>query len=247
MVDDGALQDPRPDVTLGLHLWNALPFGNLGVADGPVMAAASTFTINVQGRGGHGAAPQQTVDPVVCAAQIVTALQTIVSRNVDPLDTAVISVTQLHTGTAFNVIPQQAMLNGTIRTFKAEVRDAVSQRMTDIAQHIALALGCTADVSIGHSTQPVTNHAEVSERVRGVFRGLGYNDEQFFYERTMGAEDVGVFMDDIPGMYFFLGSADDERGLNYPHHHPRFDFDERVLPEGVALLSAAVADYLMKN
>ena len=236
MADAGVLRDPRPDVTLGLHLWNGMPVGQLGMADGPVMAASSTFTIKVSGRGGHGAAPQQTVDPVVCAAQIVTALQSIVSRNVDPLATAVISVTKVNAGTAFNVIPQDATLNGTIRTFTSDVQQTVSQRMTDIAKNIAVAMGCTAEVHISHSTKPVSNDADVTERVRGVFRRLGYSNDQFHHERTMGAEDVGVFMDDIPGLFFFLGSANEERGLDYPHHHPRFDFDERALPEGVALL-----------
>lgn len=247
MADAGVLRDPRPDVTLGLHLWNMSPVGTLGVADGPVMAAASGFHIKIKGRGGHGAAPNQTADPVVCAAQMVTALQTIVSRNLDPLDTAVVSVTQIHTGSAFNVIPQEADLNGTFRTFTAETRDHVAQRMREIAQNLATAMGCTAEVKINYGTEPVINNTEVAERVRGVFRRMGYNDEQFFYERTMGAEDVGVFMTDIPGMYFFLGSANAERELNFPHHHPRFDFDEQVLPEGVALLSAAVADYLVQD
>lgn len=244
MVADGALQNPRPDVSLGLHIWNTMPLGIVGVADGPVMAAASDFKITIKGKGGHGALPNLAVDPVVCAAQMVTAFQTIVSRNADPLETAVVSVTQIHTGTTSNVIPDSAFLNGTFRTFKYEVRDLVEQRLREIAQHSAAALGCTVEIDIQHYTEAVSNHPEVAERVREAFRKLGKQDSDFVMERTMGAEDVGVFMTDVPGMFFFLGSANDERELNFPHHHPRFDFDEDVLPMGVAMLSAAVAEYV---
>ncbi len=245
MVEDGVLSSPRPDVTLGLHLWNTMPVGTLGVAEGPVMAAASDFTITITGKGGHGAVPNLAVDPVVCAAQMVTAFQTIVSRNADPLDTAVVSVTQIHGGTASNVIPQTATLNGTFRTFRHEVRDLIDRRMREIASGIASAMNCEVDIITRHLTEPVSNHPETAERVRQVFKRLGQSEDNFRYERTMGAEDVGEFMTDIPGMYFFLGSANNELELNYPHHHPRFDFDETVLPLGVALLSAAVADYVL--
>ncbi|MCA9912839.1 MAG: amidohydrolase, partial [Anaerolineae bacterium] len=244
MVADGALQNPRPDVSLGLHIWNTLPLGIVGVADGPVMAAASDFKITIKGKGGHGAVPDLAIDPVVCAAQMVMAFQTIVSRNADPLETAVVSVTQIHSGTTSNVIPDSAYLNGTFRTFKYEVRDMVEQRMREIAEHTAAALGCTVEIDIQHYTEAVSNHPEVASRVREAFRKLGKQDSDFVMERTMGAEDVGVFMTDVPGMFFFLGSANDERELNFPHHHPRFDFDEDVLPMGVAMLSAAVAEYV---
>ncbi len=245
MVADGALRDPRPDVSLGLHIWNTMPLGTVGVADGPVMAAASDFKITIRGKGGHGALPNLAVDPVVCAAQMVTAFQTIVARNADPLDTAVVSVTQIHSGTTSNVIPDSAYLNGTFRTFTYEMRDLVEERMREIAQHTAAALGCEIDIDIQHYTEAVSNHPEVAQRARSAFRKLGKQEDDFVMERTMGAEDVGVFMTDVPGFFFFLGSANDERELNYPHHHPRFDFDEDVLPLGVAMLSAAVAEYVV--
>lgn len=245
MVADGVLRDPVPDVTLGLHLWNTLPVGKIGVADGPVMAGASDFTIHITGKGGHGASPHQTIDPVVCAAHIVTALQTIVSRNVDPLDTVVVSVTQIHTGTTHNVIPSEAMLNGTIRTFREETRQMVEIRLRALVEGIAQAMGCATTIRTGDQTEPVINNSEVARRVRNSFLKLGIPEEDFVYERTMGAEDVGVLMKDIPGMYFFVGSGNTERGLDYPHHHPQFDFDEAVLPLAVSLLAAAVADYVI--
>lgn len=245
MIADGVLKnDPMPDVTLGLHLWNTMPLGALGVADGPVMAGAGILRIRITGKGGHAASPHQTNDPIVCAAQVILALQTIVSRNLNPLDTAVLSITQVNAGTAFNVIPPEVELCGTIRTFKREVFDMVAARVHEISSAVASAMGCQAEVEATYEIDAVVNNSDVGQRVRKVFGQL-VGEDKFFHERTMGSEDVGLFMDDIPGMYFFLGSANEKRGLNYPHHHPRFDFDEDVLPLGVALLSAAVGEYVL--
>ncbi|MCS6834548.1 MAG: amidohydrolase [Anaerolineae bacterium] len=243
MIADGVLTNPRPDVTLGLHLWNSMPLGTLGVADGPVMAAASDFVITIRGRGGHGAVPQLAYDPIVAGAQVVSALQTIASRSADPLDHVVVSVCQFHSGSASNVIPETATLTGTFRTFRRPVRDLVEARMNEIVVGVARSLGCQADIRITHHTEPVSNDPQAAARARAAFQRLGH--DHFVYERTMGSEDVGFLMTDIPGMYFFLGSANSERDLDHPHHHPRFDFDEEALPLGVALLSAAVADYLL--
>jgi amidohydrolase len=248
MIKDGALTDPRPDVSLGLHVWNSMPFGELGVAEGPVMSGASIFTVKITGKGGHGASPERSIDPVVCAAQLITAFQTVVSRSVGPLDSAVISVTRVTSGTAFNVIPQEATLQGTVRTFKVEIRDLVERRMREICQGIGAAMGCTIQFEIEHLVLPVTNDPEVSARARQIFASMVGEDKLKLDERTMGSEDVGLFMDDVPGMYFFLGAAvPSPDGNYYGHHHPRFDFDENALPLGVALLSSAVADYMLSD
>ncbi|MCC6804701.1 MAG: amidohydrolase [Anaerolineae bacterium] len=245
MVDDGALNDPRPDVSVGLHVWNDMPTGELGVADGPIMAGASIFTIKITGKGSHAAAPHTGIDPVVCAAQIVTAFQSIVSRNIDPLDTVVLSVTTIHAGEAYNVIPQTAELRGTVRYYKAAAFELVSERMREIVEHVAAAMRCTAEFNMSGMTTPVANDPEVGARLRGLFAPIV--GEQAFHtdERTMGSEDVGLFMGDIPGMYFFLGAKDETREAYYGHHHPRFSIDENALPLGVALLSTAVASYVL--
>ena len=154
MLRDGVLDSPRVDMSLSLHLWNEKPLGWLGIAGGPVMAGAEIFTVRITGKGGHGAIPQQTIDPVVAAAQIVNALQSIVSRNVAPMETAVVSVTTIHTGTAFNVIPQTAELTGTIRTFDLGVRQKVVQRFEQIARGVGEALGCQVDVEVKRMTPP---------------------------------------------------------------------------------------------
>jgi len=245
MVTDGVMTNPKVDVSLGLHLWNSLPVGKVGVAEGPVMSAPSMFEITIKGKGGHGAMPNQTADPVVCAAQMIMAFQTIVSRNTDPLEQAVVSVATVKAGTARNVIPDSATLAGTIRTFSVATRDIIDTRMREIAEHTAAAMNCEAIVNLMHGGDAVVNHPEATQRVRAAFKKAGMSEENFLDERTMGSEDVGIFMTDVPGMYFFLGSSNDEKGLNYAHHHPRFDFDEDALPMGVALLSAAIAEYII--
>jgi amidohydrolase len=246
MVADGALESPRPDISLGLHLWNTLPLGHVSVADGGVMAGSSDFRIRITGRGGHGAIPMLAVDPVVCAAQLVLAFQTIVSRNIDPQESAVISATMIHAGDATNIIPQTADLAGTIRTFKNSVRDIVEQRIREISVSLCQAMGCTCEVSINHYTDPVINDTNVTQQVRQAL-GEIVTEQNFQYLRTMGSEDMGMFMTDIPGMYFFVGAHVEGRDLNYGHHHPRFDFDEDALPLGVALMSAAVASYVLPD
>lgn len=248
MIEDGVLQNPKPDVSLGLHLWNGLPVGQFGVASGSIMAAVSDFFVTVRGKGGHGGIPQSTADPVVCAAQIILGLQSIVSRNVAPEDQAVVSCTQVHAGTANNVIPDEAKLSGTFRTFTLEVRDLVAQRIHEIAEHIAASMHCTATVTTAHYTVPVINHPDVTQRVRQVLQGFGYDDAALIDERSTVGEDVGEFMNEhVPGMFVLVGSANAAKGLDYAHHHPRFDIDEDALPLGVAVLAAATADYLMPD
>ena len=245
MIADGVLDAPRPDVTLGLHIWNGLPLGQLGVADGPVLTGGSIFKLTITGHGGHAAFPHETADPVLCAAQLIVALQSVVSRNVDPLDTAVLTVTQMIAGNATNIIPGQVELSGTFRVFRTEVADLVEQRIREISEGLCSAMGCKVEFWFNRGTIPTVNDREVATRVRRAFLDLVNEDQFDMTVRTTASEDVALFMDDVPGMYFFLGAGKADPSLNYGHHHPRFDFDEDALPLGVALLSRAVADYVM--
>ena len=244
MIADGVLQNPRPDLTLSLHLWNEAPFGRISVTPGPAMAAADVFRIRISGKGGHGANPHLAVDPVLAAAQVVTALQSIVARNVSPLKSAVISVTTIHGGEAFNVIPPEVKMEGTIRTFEPEVRARLLERFDQVIQNVAGGLGCQAQIEILHITPPVINDAQSSARVQQVAKAVLPECELATDYRTMGSEDMSFMMQEIPGCYFFIGSANSERGLDYPHHHPKFDIDERALVYGSALMAAATADFL---
>ena len=245
MVADGVLDDPRPDVSLGLHVWNTMPVGVVGITEGPVMAGSSRFDIVITGRGGHAAMPQATIDPVVCAAQMILALQTIVARNVNPLESAVMSVTMMKGSDADNIIPERAMLGGTFRTFNLEMRDLVESRLRQISGSVAAAMGCSVEISVTHGTIPTVNDGTVTARIQSVLAPIIGEENLVTEARTMGSEDMAYFMDDIPGLFCFVGSANSARGLDYAHHHPRFDFDEDVLPLGVGLMTTAIAEYLL--
>ncbi len=245
MVKEGVLKDPRPDVFLATHVWNERPVGTVDVSAGPVMAAAEKFTCVIKGQGGHGALPHLTVDPIVASAQVITALQTVVSRNVSPLDTAVVSVGSIHGGDAFNVIPPQVEMTGTIRTFEPSTREAILRRVRKIVEGVATACGAEAELEIQSLTPAVINDADVAEVVRKAAETVLGPERVTSGERTMGSEDAAFFMEEIPGCYFFLGSANADKGLDAPHHNPRFDFDEEALVLGVAILAQAVAFYLL--
>lgn len=245
MIQAGILEGPRAERTLALHLWNHKSVGWLGIAPGPIMAGAEEFKITVRGKGGHGAIPQDSVDPIVAGAHIVTALQTIVSRNVSPLQTAVVSVTTFHGGDAYNVIPPAVEMMGTIRTFQVEIRDLVLDRFRHVIHGVAGSLGCEAVVEYGSSTPAVVNDPDTARIVQAAARRiLPGHDVDDTAPITMGAEDYSYFLREIPGCFFFIGSANPERGLDYGHHHPRFDFDEVVLPRGAALMAQAAVDLM---
>lgn len=247
MVAAGVLQNPRPDAVMALHFWNERPLGWLGIADGPVMAASEIFTIRVFGKGGHGAVPNLAVDPVLAAAQIVNSLQSIVARNISPLQTAVISITTIHGGEAFNVIPPMVEMKGTIRTFEPAVRQKVLERFRQMVDSVAGAFECRSEVELIPLTPAVINDPQLAERVREVAEVVLPEcpiDTRF---STMGSEDFAFMMQDIPGCFFFVGSANREKGLDAAHHHPRFDFDEDSLPRAAALIAAAAGEMLGVN
>lgn len=247
MIADGALNNPKADVMFGLHLWPTETIGKVNMQSGVIMSAANIFDIQITGRGGHGALPHQTIDPLVCAAQMTMAFQTIVSRNANPLETAVVSVTQILGGTAYNIIPDTALLRGTIRTYSEETMKLALERMEMIAIHTAAAMNCEVQFEYRGNGRAVVNNDEVVARTRGTFEKLGKTEADFFYERSMASEDVSAFLNEIPGMFFFLGSSDGTQATSYALHHPNFDMDEDVLPQGVALMSAAVAEYLIQE
>ncbi len=245
MISDGILENPRPDIALALHVWNEKPLGWLGISAGPVMAASEIFTVCVHGKGGHGALPHQAVDPVVASTQIINALQSIVSRNISPLETAVVSVTMIHGGDAFNVIPSQVEIKGTIRTFDPEVRSKVLERFRNIVARTAEAMNCEAEIQITPLTPAVINNGQVSERVLKIAGNTLPQSNLETNFQTMGSEDMAFILKEIPGCFIFVGSSNSDQDLVYPHHHPRFDIDEMALSHGAALLTAAALDYLI--
>lgn len=244
MIKAGVLENPRPDYTLSMHLWNERPVGWFAIAPGPLMAGADIFHITVQGKGGHGALPNQTIDPVVASAHIIHALQTIVSRNVSPLKSAVVTVARLSAGEAFNVIPQSAEMHGTLRTFEKDVRDLVLARMHEIVDGVARAMRCTVTLELIELTPPVVNDAVVSAAVLQAVRKTLPEAHVDTDCRTMVSEDMSFMMQEVPGCYFLVGSANVEKELAYAHHHPRFDFDEDAMPGAASLMAASIMELL---
>jgi amidohydrolase len=244
MIAEGVLHNPLPDVALALHVWNEKPVGWIGIVPGPVMAAADTFKIKIIGKGGHGAVPNLCNDPILAASQVINLLQGIVSRNVSPLKSAVVTVASIRGGEAFNVIPSEVELSGTIRTFEPEIRDMVIKRFNKIVESVSTAMECNAKIEIRSITPAVNNHPAVTSRVQQVAGRLLPNDQLDFKSITMGSEDMAFVLQQIQGCYFFVGSANKDKKLDASHHHPKFDFDESILPKAVGVMVAASMEFL---
>jgi len=247
MVEAGVLENPKVDYSMGVHVWNDKPVGWYGLTRGPAMAGAEIFSVEIQGKGAHAASPHQGIDPVVAVTQIITALQTILSRNVPPLESAVVSVCQVETGTAFNIIPQEANFSGTIRTFRPEVFEKVKQRFTTIVNDVASAFDCQAEIKIKRITYPVVNDPALVDLMAKAVEAVDTNAVMDFSLQTMGSEDFSFMMHDIPGCFIMVGSANPEKGLNYGHHHPKFNIDEACLPYAVAIMAKGAVEILKNN
>ncbi len=236
MIREGALEGV--DAALGLHLWSTLPVGAIAVTTGPAMASVDEFTIEVRGRGCHAAMPHQGDDPIVAAAALVQSLQTIVSRSLSPFDPAVVSVTRIEAGSAFNVIPETARLYGTVRTFSESVRDAVHQAIRE-------RVGEKGSAEIVKKTKVLVNDARMCAIVRRAAESVVGAEHVLDDVRTMGGEDFASFAAAVPGCFFFVGAAP---GPNpEPHHSPRLDVDERALPIGLEVLTRAATLYLKEG
>ncbi len=245
MLEEGVLQNPDVEAIIGLHIWNNLPLGTLGVRGGALMAAVECFHCTILGRGGHGAIPQQTIDSIVVASQIVNALQTIVSRNINPIDSAVVTVGEFHAGNAVNVIANTARMSGTVRYFNPELEGVISKRVEAIIAGVCQMHGATYELDYQQYYPPTINDAKIAELVRSVAIEVVETPAGVIPEcQTMGGEDMSFFLQQVPGCYFFLGSANPDKGLAYPHHHPRFDFDETVLMMGVEMFVRCVEKFL---
>lgn len=244
MIKAGVLNNPAPTHTLALHLWNEMPVGSVGFVPGAMMAGAALFSIKLTGRGGHGAIPDQTIDPIIAATQIVSALQTIVSRNISPMQSAVVSVTYIRAGETYNVIPQSAELRGTLRFFEPEVKNKLFTRLEQIIELVAKTFECQSELKITDLTPPVVNDIDLTTRLGRLAESVVPDIKVDSSYRLMVSEDMALMMEQVPGCYFLVGSANSKKGLNYGHHHPKFDFDETALPAAAALMAAAAVNIL---
>lgn len=242
MVQAGVMDDV--DIVIGAHLWTPLAVGKVGVKAGSLMASPDIVRMTITGSGGHAALPHQTVDPIAVAAQVITNLQHIVARNVDPLQPSVVSITRIAGGTTHNVIPGSVELEGTVRTFDEALRTEMPRHIERIVAGITSAHGATYTLEYERGYRPVVNDERASDLLRrAVVHALG---DDFLTEAipTMGGEDFSAYQQRAPGSFFFIGARCEERGIVQPHHHECFDIDERALDYGTRIFVAATLDFL---
>ena len=237
MIDDGAMEGV--DCVLGIHLWAPLQVGRVAVGPGPLFGSADEFGLVVRGRGGHGGLPHTSVDPIACAAQLVTALQTIVSRETSPFQPAVVTIGRIEGGTAFNIIAEEVRLRGTVRAFEQSERERLLRRIAEVARDVATAMRCEAEFIRANGCPPVVSDAEVAEVVRRAAVATVGEENVDVAPRVTVGDDVALFLERAPGCYFLVGAGDVARHAVAPHHHPDFDIDERCLPIGCATLALA--------
>jgi amidohydrolase len=244
MIADGVLEHPTPAAAFGLHLWSRLPLNQVIVQPGPLWASAGRFEITVQGQGGHGAMPHETIDATLVASQLVVALQSIVARNVDPAQTAVVTVGMFQSGEAWNIVARSAHLVGTIRSFDDAVHQLLVRRITEIAQGVCAAFGATCEVEFPGQVPATVNSEAGAALMRQVAEQVVGVDQVAQIPPMMVGEDMAEFLNRAPGCYILIGASDPGQPMHSPHHNPTFDFDERMLPTGVAVMAGAAVKYL---
>ncbi len=245
MVAAGVLENPHVDAAIGLHVMQDVPLGTITVFPGPMMAGGDVFDVKIQGKGGHAAMPNETVDALVVAVACVNALQTLVSREVAPIAPAVLTVATLHAGgTAANIIADTATFNGTTRYFDLEVGDQLAARLPALVKTIAEGMRATAEVEMRRVVPPTVNEPRMASLVESVAQEVVGAEKVFNGPRTMGGEDFSEFTYHAPSCFFWVGSRDEASGKVWGHHHPRFDIDERCLAIGVEMMVRTTMRYL---
>lgn len=236
MIDAGVLDGI--DRVIGLHVWSQLPVGRISVRSGAVMASADWFTLTVRGQGGHGAQPEKAIDAVVITAQVITTLQTLVSRETSPRDAVVVTLGSIHGGSAFNIIAAEVVIQGTLRTFDPALRERLLRRIAELARGTAEAMRGRCDFRLESAAPPVVNDPAVSNQVAAAIRSALGDNAVVVYEPLMVGEDFAYFLQERPGCFFLLGGAPE--GPPVMHHTPQFRIDERCLPIGLKAMTAAV-------
>ncbi len=243
MIDAGVMDSPRVGAALGLHLWSGQQVGRVGVRAGAIFASADEFSLEIRGRGGHGALPHQALDPIPIASLVVLALQTLVSRETSPFASTVVTIGTVTAGQAFNVISETVQLTGTVRAFTEADRERLVRRIGEVAQGIAGAFGASATMTRGPGCPPVVSDPAMANLVMGAVRET-LGAELIEPEPLTVGDDVGLFMRQVPGCYFLLGAGNESSGITAPHHHPDFDIDEGCLPIGTEVMTRAALTYL---
>jgi amidohydrolase len=236
MIEDGALEDPHVDRCFALHVFSGLEVGKIGVRDGPFFASSDEFHLTIHGKGGHGAMPERAIDPIVAGAQFITMLQTIVSREVAPKDPAVFTVGKFHAGSTFNVIPHEAHMEGTVRSFDRDVRASMPERMERILRGLSEAMRIEYEMKYRWGYPPTVNDPAMNEIVCAVGKDLlGAENVVFPHDIVMWAEDMSYMLEQRPGAYFIVGARGPERGI-FPQHSASYDIDEHALEVGYKMM-----------
>ena len=253
MIEDGLFTRFPMDAVFGIHNWPHMPTGHFGLRAGAIMASSNSFAIKVQGKGAHGAMPHLGADPVMAAVHIAQGIQSIVSRNMDPLDQAVVSITQIHAGSADNVIPDTAQIRGTVRTFSTATLDIIEQRLGQISQHSATALGCSAEMTFTRTYPPTINHADAAQFCADLITDwLGADHLIDPVTPSMGAEDFSFMLEQVPGCYLFLGNGDgDHRAAGHglgpcSLHNGSYDFNDNLIPIGATFWVKLATQWLQQ-
>ena len=241
MIENGALENPKADYILACHTWPEMPAGSIGVRKGAMLGASDTFTITVTGKGGHAAHPHKGIDPVVIAAHIITQLQTIVSRRIAPVDAAVVTVGHLTAGTVSNIIPNEAVMEGTVRTQDPDTRKKVAEYMEQLAVGTARAMGGDAKVDYHFGVGPTMNDPVLIDKIsEAVSQVLGPDKLLQVPVPSMGAEDFAFYLEKVPGALFRLGTFDERPESRWALHNPSILFNEEAIPTGIAAMTASV-------
>lgn len=245
MIADGALDGV--DAIFATHVENYIPVGNIWHNDEYILASSDDFTIEIKGFGGHAAFPQDTTDVITIGSQLVSNLQQVVSRQTDPLKPAVLTVGSFRAGEKSNVIPGNAILEGTVRTFDQQLRHNIADSIRKITEHTAKAFGADYEIDYKFGYPATKNNKEINQIMVNAAKDVIPKENIMKMEPNMGAEDFSYFANEIPATYFFTGSANEEKGFIYPYHHPKFDIDEKALLNGSKVLLASALDYLEKH
>jgi len=243
MVEEGVME--KVDAIIGLHVWSGLDMGTIGIKAGPAMASAYRFEIIVKAKGGHGAMPHLTADPIVASAQIINALQTIASRSINPLKPIVLSICKINGGSAFNIIPSEVRMEGTIRTLDDEVSAKTLERINSIVSGVAQTMGVECEFNCDANFPLLSNDISMTELIKKAGVAVLGNEKVLDMEPSMGSEDFSYFAGKVPGAIFSLGITDKEKGITSPVHRANFDISPKALSIGVAVLSQAALIYLI--
>jgi amidohydrolase len=232
------------DAIFGLHLWQSLATGSVGIVKGAMMAQPDAFSITVKGKGGHGSMPHQTVDPILAASQLVINLQSIASRNIDPLKPVVVSFGTVKGGTIYNIIPPEVTLTGTVRSYDSDVQELAEKRLREITEETCRTFGASAEIQYDKGYPPVVNDEAMVDFVEGIVGKTLGKEKITSIDPVMGGEDFSYFLQKIPGCFLFFGMGD---GQKFPHHHPEFDLDEKALPQAALLMTSIALEFLDKE